>query len=72
MILSDHPDGIGAQDLADRIGVSKRTIYRDIDAMDLDAGLPIWSDRGKFGLEGGAFLPPLALTLHGRWMLWLR
>jgi len=71
MILSDHPDGIGAQDLADRIGVSKRTIYRDIDAMDLDAGLPIWSDRGKFGLEGGAFLPPLALTLHEATTLFL-
>jgi proteasome accessory factor B len=71
MILSDHSDGIGAQDLADRIGVSKRTIYRDIEAMDLDAGLPIWSDRGKFGLEGGAFLPPLALTLHEATALFL-
>ena len=28
------------------------------------AGLPIWNDAGRFGLEEGAFLPPLALTLH--------
>lgn len=71
MILHEHPDGISAQALADRIGVSKRTIYRDLDAMDLDAGLPIWSDRGRYGLEGGAFLPPLALTLHEATTLFL-
>ena len=39
--------------------------------MDLDAGLPIWNDEGKFGLEGGAFLPPLALTLHEATTLFL-
>src|SRR5687767_2581234 len=71
MILREHPDGIAAQALADLVGVSKRTVYRDIEAMDLDAGLPIWSDRGKFGLEGGAFLPPLALTLHEATTLFL-
>jgi predicted DNA-binding transcriptional regulator YafY len=71
MILREHPEGIAAQALADLVGVSKRTVYRDIDAMDLDAGLPIWSDRGKFGLEGGAFLPPLALTLHEATTLFL-
>jgi len=71
MILHEHPGGISAQALADRIGVSKRTIYRDIDAMDLDAGLPIWSDKGRFGLEGEAFLPPLALTLHEATTLFL-
>jgi proteasome accessory factor B len=71
MILRDHPEGISAQDLAGRIGVSKRTVYRDIEAMDLDAGLPIWTDKGKFGLEGGAFLPPLALTLHEATTLFL-
>jgi len=71
MILRDHPEGISAQALADRVGVSKRTVYRDIEAMDLDAGLPIWTDKGKFGLEREAFLPPLALTLHEATTLFL-
>ncbi|HEY5488587.1 MAG TPA: HTH domain-containing protein, partial [Candidatus Limnocylindrales bacterium] len=71
MLLNDHPDGLSAQDLADRIGVSKRTIYRDIESMDSDAGLPIWADEGKFGLGRGAFLPPLALTLHEATTLFL-
>ena len=71
MILHEHPDGISAQALADRIGVSKRTVYRDVLAMDMDAGLPIWNDGGRYGLEGGAFLPPLALTLHEATTLFL-
>src|SRR3954447_23026227 len=71
MLLSDHADGLSAQDLADRIGVSKRTVYRDLMSMDSDAGLPIWQDAGKFGLESGAFLPPLALTLHEATTLFL-
>ena len=71
MLLRDHPDGMSAQELANRIGVSKRTIYRDIDAMDVDAGLPIWTGEGKFGLESEAFLPPLALTLHEATTLFL-
>src|SRR6476620_2746275 len=71
MLLRDDPDGMNAQGLADRIGVAKRPIYRDLDAMDLAAGLPIWNDAGKFGLESGAFLPPLALTLHEATTLFL-
>jgi proteasome accessory factor B len=71
MILQDYPDGISAQALADRVGVSKRTVYRDVVAMDEQAGLPIWNDEGKFGLGEGAFLKPLALTLHEATTLFL-
>jgi predicted DNA-binding transcriptional regulator YafY len=64
-VLRAHGDaGISAVALADQVGVSKRTVYRDLEAMDLDAGLPIWNDKGRFGLDADAFLPPLALTLH--------
>ena len=70
-ILSAHPDGLGAQAIADLIGVSKRTVYRDLQSMEMDAGLPIWQDAGRWGLDGGAFLPPLALTLHEATTLFL-
>jgi predicted DNA-binding transcriptional regulator YafY len=64
-VLHAHGErGISAADLATRVGVSKRTVYRDLDAMDLEAGLPIWNEDGRFGLAADAFLPPLALTLH--------
>jgi predicted DNA-binding transcriptional regulator YafY len=62
-VLHGHPDGIGVQQIADQVGVSRRTIYRDLWAMEQDAGLPLWQDKGRWGLEQGAFLPPLALTL---------
>jgi len=71
MILHAHPGGIGAQDIADRIGASKRTVYRDLRAMTDDAGLPLWQDGGKWGLEEDAFLPPLKLTLHEAMTLFL-
>ena len=62
-VLHAHPAGISAQAIADQIGVSKRTVYRDLIAMESDAELPIWQDKGKWGLESSVFLPPLALTL---------
>jgi proteasome accessory factor B len=70
-ILSAHSSGLTAQALADLIGVSKRTVYRDLQSMEMDAGLPIWQDDGRWGLGGGAFLPPLALTLHEATTLFL-
>jgi proteasome accessory factor B len=70
-VLHEHPAGISAQQVADLVGVSKRTIYRDLDHMDGDAGIPIWSDGGKYGLESSVFLPPLALTLHEATTLFL-
>jgi len=39
---------ITAKELADRFGVSKRTIYRDVDALS-SAGVPIYTDKGKGG-----------------------
>ncbi len=71
MILHAHPEGVSAQQIADQIGVSKRTAYRDLQAMDTEAELPIWQDRGRWGLEAGAFLPPLNLTTHEAMALFL-
>lgn len=47
MILLDKKR-IGAQELADMFGVSPRTIYRDIDAINM-AGIPICSTSGVGG-----------------------
>jgi proteasome accessory factor B len=63
-ILFGHPAGISAKDVSTQLGVSVRTVYRDLTSMEIDAALPIWSEGGKWGLLESAFLPPLALTLH--------
>ena len=52
-----------AGDLAQRFGVSLRTLYRDMDRLR-DAGLPVEGTRGRgYILTTPAALPPLNLTL---------
>jgi predicted DNA-binding transcriptional regulator YafY len=51
-----------AEDLARTFGTSKRTIYRDMDAL-AEAGVPIVTHMGRgYGIAEGYFLPPLAFT----------
>lgn len=47
MVLLDK-ERISAQELANMFEVSKRTIYRDIDAINM-AGIPIYSTSGVGG-----------------------
>jgi len=56
--------GITAAELAERFGVTLRTIYRDLEALQ-DAGMPIRADRGRGGgyaLDKSYQLPPINLT----------
>jgi predicted DNA-binding transcriptional regulator YafY len=56
--------GVTAQQLADRFGVTLRTIYRDLEALQ-DAGMPIRADRGRGGgyaLDNSYQLPPVNFT----------
>ena len=55
--------GIRPAEIARRTGMSKRTVYRDLRALDSELRFPVWSEDGRWGVEGGAFLPPLRLTL---------
>lgn len=56
--------GVTAQQLADRFGVTLRTIYRDLAAMQ-DAGMPVRAERGRGGgyaLDKSYQLPPVNFT----------
>ncbi len=62
--LRGRRTGVTAQQLADRFGVTIRTIYRDLGALQ-DAGLPLRADRGRGGgyaLDKTYQLPPINLT----------
>jgi predicted DNA-binding transcriptional regulator YafY len=62
-LLQGNPGGLTPQELARRLGMSVRTVYRDLRAID-DELAPTWSDGGKWGIDAEkAFLPPLKLTL---------
>lgn len=56
--------GVTAAQLAERFGVTLRTIYRDLEALQ-DAGMPIKADRGRGGgyaLDKNYQLPPVNFT----------
>ena len=50
--------------LADKFGISIRTVYRDIKALS-EIGIPVNFDVGKgYFIAQGYFLPPLSLTIE--------
>lgn len=56
--------GVTAEELADRFGVTVRTMYRDLAALQA-SGLPLRADRGRGGgyaLDKSYQLPPLTFT----------
>src|SRR2546421_3246054 len=60
-----------AEDLAETFETSKRTIYRDVQALG-EAGVPIVSIPGRgYSLMKGYFLPPLSFTADEATMLLL-
>ncbi|MEO8208854.1 MAG: WYL domain-containing protein [Chloroflexota bacterium] len=61
-LLKAHPEGIRAEDIAVRLGISKRTAYRDLTALEGELQMPTWSEGGRWGILDSSFLPPLKLT----------
>lgn len=62
--LRGRRTGVTAEALAERFGVTVRTIYRDLDALR-DADLPLGAERGRGGgyaLDRNYTLPPVNFT----------
>lgn len=55
--------GVHIDEIARRVGVSRRTAYRDLRALEGDIGVAVWNENGRWGAAGETFLPPLNLTL---------
>lgn len=53
---------VKAEEIADRFGMSLRTVYRDVKAL-MEAGVPIGSEAGKgYFIVDGFHLPPVMFT----------
>ena len=61
--LAAHPEGASVDAVAGFVGMSRRTVYRDLRALEGENGIPLWNEDGRWGIVEGAFLPPLRLTL---------
>src|SRR3954453_11652024 len=62
-ILEAHPEGIRPPDIAARMAVAVRTVYRNLTALREELRLPVWGENGVWGIDAEkAFLPPLKLT----------
>jgi predicted DNA-binding transcriptional regulator YafY len=62
--LRGRRTGVTAETLAERFGVTVRTIYRDLDALR-DASMPLAAERGRGGgyaLDRSYSLPPVNFT----------
>jgi proteasome accessory factor B len=62
-VLRGHPEGIRPAEIARRVGVTTRTVYRDLTALETEVGVAVWSEDGLWGVVNEEFLPPLKLTL---------
>ena len=54
--------GIRPEDLAKKLGVSRRTAYRDLQALEATVGVPVWNNLGRWGVSQEGLLPELRFS----------
>jgi proteasome accessory factor B len=65
-------NGVAVTEIAELTGMTTRTIYRDIRALEEELGVPVFqAGRGRYGIEKKYFLPPLRLSLPEAVVLFL-
>jgi proteasome accessory factor B len=62
-LLYNSPHGLRVVELAERCGVDRRTIYRDLGALE-EMGVPVWEQDGRYGLERESYLSTVRLNLN--------
>jgi predicted DNA-binding transcriptional regulator YafY len=64
--------GVPVTEIARLTGMTTRTVYRDLRALEDELGVPIYqAGRGRFGVERKFFLPPLHLSIPEAIVLFL-
>jgi predicted DNA-binding transcriptional regulator YafY len=64
--------GVPVTEIARLTGMTPRTVYRDIRALEDELGVPVFqAGRGRYGIEHKFFLPPLRLRVPEAIILFL-
>src|SRR5918996_3131892 len=64
--------GVPVSEIARLTGMTTRTVYRDINALDEELGVPVFqAGRGRYGIDRKFFLPPLRLSVPEAIVLFL-
>ena len=64
--------GVPVTEIARLTGMTTRTVYRDINALDEELGVPVFqAGRGRYGIDRKFFLPPLRLSVPEAIVLFL-
>lgn len=61
--LYNAPQGLRVVELAERCGVDRRTIYRDLQTLD-DMGIPVWEADNRYGIDRESYLSTVRLNLN--------
>jgi predicted DNA-binding transcriptional regulator YafY len=57
------PNGLPVQTIAERLAVTRRTIYRDLNFLE-EQGVPLWQKDGRFGINRTRYMANVRLTFH--------
>lgn len=68
-LLRTHPEGLTTPEIAEQLGVTRQTAYKDIQRLSLD-GIPIY-DEGKRYFLDASYQTELVLSLVQAWLLYL-
>jgi predicted DNA-binding transcriptional regulator YafY len=64
--------GVPVAEIARLTGMTTRTVYRDINALDSELAVPVFqAGRGRYGIDRKFFLPPLRLSVPEAIVLFL-
>ena len=61
--LYNAPQGLRVVELAERCGVDRRTIYRDLLTLD-EMGVPVWENAGRYSIDRESYLSTVRLNLN--------
>ncbi len=62
-LLYQNKNGCSVEEICEKCEVSRRTIYRDLAALESELKVPIWESGSKRGISEGYYLPPIRFSM---------